>query len=115
MESFPNIVHGGVSSTLLDEVGGVCVQAQLDRVALTLSSRIHYHAPVYRDQKVLGHARVVTRLKRYVLVTGELYDKKGKVLSTMTALYFIPYMKIFQKISRLKDEEISEAIASYVD
>jgi uncharacterized protein (TIGR00369 family) len=115
LESFPNIVHGGVTSTLLDEVCGVTVQAELGRVGLTVSSRIHFHRPVYQDQLVRGHAKVVAKYQRYVLVRGTIFDQEGRILASMTALFFIPNMKIFKKVTNLKDEDISEAIAKYVD
>jgi acyl-coenzyme A thioesterase PaaI-like protein len=112
LESFPNIVHGGLSATILDELGGVAIQRELDAFALTASSRINFHAPAYTDRQLFGHARIAARLKRYVLVEAELYDEKGKILSSMSALYFIPPKGLFKHLTKL--ETMSPEVASYV-
>ena len=115
LESFPNILHGGISGTLLDELGAVTIQAELNRFAFTVSSRITFHAPTYRDRLVLGHAKVLTRHKQHVLVSAILHDKKGKILASMTALYFIPNRATFKKVTKIAEEDISDTVASYVD
>lgn len=112
LESFPKIVHGGISATLLDELAGVLIQAELDLLGFTVSARVNYHSPVYNDRVVLGHARIVARYKRYVLVQGELFDEKGKILSTMTCLYFIPNKSTFKYVTKI--DTMSPELESYV-
>lgn len=112
MVSFPNIVHGGLSATLLDELGGVLIQSDLNAFALTVSTRINYHSPVYADRPLLAHAKILGKFRRYVLVEGVIFSDKGKILSTMTTLYFIPSTSMFKHITKLT--AVSESIASYL-
>jgi uncharacterized protein (TIGR00369 family) len=112
LESFHNIVHGGISATLLDEVAGVAIQAELNAFAFTISARVNYHSAVYRDRLVLGHARIVARYKRYVLVQGELFDEKGKILNSMTSLFYIPNKSTFKHVTRM--HSVSPELESYV-
>ena len=111
-ESFPNIIHGGLSGLILDELGGVVIQSELDVFALTISSQIRYHSPAYSDRNVHAHARIVCKYRRYVLVDAILYDAHGKILTTMTGLYYIPPRKVFSRVTKIQD--MSAEVKSYV-
>lgn len=113
LESFPNIVHGGISGTLLDELGGVLIQAKLNKFAFTISSRIHYRSAIYSDRPVLGHAKILRKTGRSVLVEAVLYTEEGKILSSMVGLYYIPSKKVFQHVTKI--DSFSPEIGSYID
>lgn len=112
LESFPNIIHGGLSATILDELGGVVIQSDDDVFAVTVSSNFFYHSPVYLDQKIYGYARIVSRFKKYILVEGQLFDAKSKIFCSMSGLYYVPSKKAFNFITKLK--QYSPEIESYV-
>lgn len=103
MESFPNIVHGGISATMLDDLGGVAILHAHERFAVTVSAKFTWHSPAYLAKALHGHARVLMRLKRHVLVEGVLHDEKGRIVASMTGLYFIPSKALFQHLIKVQD------------
>lgn len=112
LESFPNIIHGGMLATILDELGGVVIQSDMNAFALTVSASIFYHAPVYLDKPVMGFAKINTKFRRYVSVNGALFSESGKILCSMSSLYFVPPETMFKHLTKLVD--YSAEIGSYV-
>ena len=112
-ESFPGIVHGGMSALLLDEVGGVLIQAKLNRFAFTAHSIIRYHKAVYSENELIIVARIVKKFRRYVFVNGEILDKNGRILTSMSAVYFLPNHSQFKHVSKLNS--MSKEVEAYVE
>lgn len=85
-EGYRGIYHGGVLSTLLDEVMIKAILA-LDIYAVTAEITVRFVAPVRVGDR-LSLSGWVTKQKRRVFHTeGRAVDQKGNLLATATAIY----------------------------
>lgn len=87
----PGIVHGGIQATILDEVLGRAAQRAVTelvgerRSIVTASFELRYRAPCMIDQPITARARVDRIEWPSILVSGELTDAAGSLLTEATA------------------------------
>ena len=85
-------VHGGVVTTLLDSVGGLCVIAQLQRMqpVATLDLRIDYLKPATPRSHLLAEARVERMTRTVAFVSGLAYqDRPESPIARATASFIL--------------------------
>ena len=85
-------VHGGVVTTLLDSVGGLCVFAQLQRMqpVATLDLRIDYLKPATLRSHLIAEARVERMTRTVAFVSGVAYqDRPESPIARATASFFL--------------------------
>ncbi|MFD1735689.1 PaaI family thioesterase [Bacillus salitolerans] len=85
-----NIVHGGITATLLDSAMGTLVHKILpeDMAAVTSEMKINYVAPgVGEDIKCV--ASIIHRGKKTFVCEGKVYRHDGKLMAHSTASFFI--------------------------
>jgi len=77
-----NFVHGGVITTILDEVMGWSAIYMLKTLTLTKSITVDFLKPVYIDDELRAEGRISRRdSEREVLMEGLLYNSKDKLCS----------------------------------
>ncbi len=84
----PNVVHGGVQATLLDEVLGVAghVAFEDEEVDIvTVDFELRYSRPVLAGVPIVVIGEFERREARDVYVRGEIRDAEGQVLTTARA------------------------------
>ena len=80
-----NIVHGGVTATLLDTVMGCAVQSTLEAGGGYASSdlQVRYLRPVTLESGTLrGEGKVVYKGSRLATAEGSVTDARGKLIAT---------------------------------
>ncbi|KAJ2653723.1 hypothetical protein IWW40_000007 [Coemansia sp. RSA 1250] len=85
------IVHGGVQAALFDEITAKPAfwNSPLN-VALTASLKVNYRKPAIADQLFVVRTQLKEMDGRKAVVTAQLEDNKGNVLSDAEALYITP-------------------------
>lgn len=85
-----NIIHGGITATLLDSVMGSAVydHLPLGSSAVTNQLNIHYIAPGIGDS-IRCRAEIIHKGSKTVVVSGEAYRSDGKKIAHATATFFI--------------------------
>jgi acyl-coenzyme A thioesterase PaaI-like protein len=87
----PDLVHGGIQATILDEVMGHAAQRTVKdiagdrRVIVTASFELRYRAPCPTGQPVTARGRVDRVEWPSVFVAGTLTDSEGRLLTEATA------------------------------
>jgi len=85
-----NILHGGIQTTLMDEVASWFVFTKLETGGVTYSLENRYKKPVPVDQ---GAIKLVARqksLKRNLVdIEVELFDASGRLCSVGSVKYFL--------------------------
>jgi acyl-coenzyme A thioesterase PaaI-like protein len=77
-----NFVHGGVITTILDEVMGWSAIYLLKTLTLTKSITVDFLKPIYINDELRAEGRISRRDNdREVLMEGLLYNSKGKLCS----------------------------------
>ena len=86
-QGFPDVVHGGIVSAMLDEVAArALLDGEPPRFMFTARLDIRYrkNVPVGQPLRVVGKALVVK--KRTATATSLIYDASGAVLAQAEAL-----------------------------
>ncbi len=85
-EGWHGIAHGGIVSTILDEVMAWAL-VEHDLWGLTARMSIEFKKPVPIGAPIRGEGRVVSVRRRIVEAEGALRDAAGTILATSTATY----------------------------
>lgn len=86
-EGFPDIVHGGILSAILDEVTGRAQMSFKDRFMVTAQLTMRFRLPVLVDQNytVLGVAGEIKG--RVSKSTGQILDMDGRIMAEADAVF----------------------------
>ncbi len=85
-EGWDGIAHGGIISTILDEVMAWAV-IEHDLWGVTARMTVEFKKPVPIGRPIRGEGRVTSVRRRVVETEGELTDGEGNVLARATATY----------------------------
>ena len=78
---YSGMVHGGITSALLDELIVLAIIHNVRDYLATISIKVKYKAPFFIDSKVIVKGRYVGKEKHIYIGEGEIIDEKGKVLA----------------------------------
>ena len=95
-QSYPDRVHGGMISTMIDELAGRALWVtQPDKIAVTIDLSVKYRKPVPYGVRLIGKGVITEMLSRAYTAKCAIMDSDGNVLADCTARYFmIPVDKI---------------------
>ncbi len=89
-QGYYQVVHGGIQSTLMDEVGSWCCQIKLKRAGVTRNLNVKYRKPLYINQdKVCIKAKLIELKRSIAKVQIEIIDSKGILCSSAEADFFM--------------------------
>jgi len=87
------VIHGGVTTTLLDNASGIATQLSLpERVAIaTLDLRIDYMRPAEPGEDIFAHAHCYKVTKNIAFVRGTAYhgDNEDDPIATSVATFML--------------------------
>jgi len=107
------LVHGGVITTILDEIMSWSAITMLKRIILTKSMTVDFIKPVFIDDELTVEGKVLERKsERDALMAGFLYNPKGELCakSQGTFALFTPEAAIRMKILSAEDVKDFEAL-----
>ncbi len=80
-QSYPNVMHGGISATILDEVIGRAIMMTTDSstFGVTVELNVRYKKPVPLGVELKAISRITKDRGRIFEGTGELYLPNGDV------------------------------------
>lgn len=80
-QSYPNVIHGGISATILDEVIGRAIMMTTDSntFGVTIELKVRYKKPVPLDSELKAIGRIINDRGRIFEGTGELYLPNGDI------------------------------------
>jgi uncharacterized protein (TIGR00369 family) len=109
------IVHGGVLSTMLDEIMGWSAIYTLRQIVMTKSMTIDYLKPVYIEDKLRVEGKVIERVSdREVIIEGKLY-KEDNVLCAQTRGTFAVFTANAIKRMKIMPQEVIDSFGEYLD
>ena len=89
-QGYPNVLHGGIISALLDELAAWCVSVKAGTAGVTTEMNIRYLAPVYINKgDVSLKARITEQTERNAKVHCQLFDSQSKICSEAMAVFFL--------------------------
>jgi uncharacterized protein (TIGR00369 family) len=87
--SYDGIVHGGVISTLLDELLGWPIALQTGRMAYTGELTVRFVKPMPAGRVYLATARPGANRRRYWESEGDIRDEQGRIYAKGRGKYFL--------------------------
>lgn len=107
-QSYPGRTHGGLVSTMLDELIGRAIWIyDPNQWGVTMTLNIKYRKPTPYNTKLKGVGRIDSQTSRTFTGSGEIYDMNGNVLAEATANYMkLPIEKIADNFSKDHDVNI---------
>ncbi|MBR5778389.1 MAG: PaaI family thioesterase [Bacteroidales bacterium] len=89
-EGYPNILHGGIQSTLLDEIAAWAVYVKGQTSGVTSRMNVKYHKPVLvRGNSLLLRAKILEVRRRFANIKAELINSDGEVCSEADLVYYM--------------------------
>jgi uncharacterized protein (TIGR00369 family) len=87
-QGYPNILHGGIIATLLDEIGAWCVSVKIGTAGVTSEMTIKFLHPVYINRGAIGlEAEIAEQTERSAKIICRLSDGTTKLCAEATAVY----------------------------
>ncbi|MBW8333873.1 MAG: PaaI family thioesterase [Prolixibacteraceae bacterium] len=90
LQSYPKVVHGGIQSTLLDEISGWLVYVKCGTVGVTAEMKVRFKQPLMIDQgQVTIRAKLLERNTRMAVIQSRLINSSGKVCAEAELRFFL--------------------------
>lgn len=105
-QSYPGRCHGGMITSMLDElIGRALWVVEPDVLAVTATISVRFLKPVPLNEDLIGVGKLTKNNRFLFEAEGFIKDKTGKVLATATATYFkLPQEKISEGTDILHDD-----------
>lgn len=86
---FYNVLHGGIQSVLIDEIGAWCIQIKHKTAGVTAKLETRYKRPVKIDKgNIKLRARITETKRNLVTVYARLFDAGQNLCAEGEAQYF---------------------------
>lgn len=101
LQGYPNVLHGGIQSTIMDEVASWAVYVLCETGGVTSKMEIRFLKPVLLTNGLLTiKASLISKEKRVANLKTELFDGKGVLCAEGVVQYFIyPQEIAIQKLN----------------
>lgn len=108
-QSYPERTHGGMISSMLDEIIGRAIWiTSPEEWGVTMELNVKYRKPVPYNQELKAVGRIIKNGNRAFTGTGEIYDLTGNVLAEASATYF--KVPLLSTIGDINHEDINVKI-----
>jgi uncharacterized protein (TIGR00369 family) len=89
-QSWENVVHGGIQSTMLDEIGGWLVNVQLDTCGVTAKMETKFLKPLlFSDGMVEIRAKLVKVVRNIAIIETWILNGLGEICTKSEINYYI--------------------------
>lgn len=88
-QSFPERVHGGLTATMLDELGlrAMWAKDSEEMLGVTMSMEVKLRKPVPYNVDLIGRGIVERDSAKFAAIKAELFDRKGTLLAEALLKY----------------------------
>jgi uncharacterized protein (TIGR00369 family) len=88
-QGWGNILHGGIQTTLVDEIGAWAILLSCDLAGVTTKLEMKFLKPLFTNAGELTiRSRVREAKRRMAIVDSEIYNPAGVICSQAVAHYF---------------------------
>ena len=109
MGGWQDIVHGGIVSTILDEIMGWAGLYLLKKITLTNSMTVDFVKAVHVGERLGAEGRVIDfNGERNASVEGFLYNQKNELCAKSKGNFTVLSPKLAKRIGIMTDDHIKE-------
>ena len=103
------VVHGGILSTILDEVMSWGAIFLARKFILTKSMTVNYHKPVMVGDMLRVESEIKERLSdREASMTGRIFNSKGELSVSSTGIMALMDMEYVKKIGFMPEKDVDD-------
>jgi len=89
-QSWLNVLHGGIQSTLLDEIGGWIISRKLQTTGVTSRLEVRFIKSISTEEPQLTiRGRIKEQKRNAVFMEAEIYNSKEEMCARADIVYFI--------------------------
>ena len=104
-----NLVHGGVLSTILDEIMSWSAIYLLKKMILTKSMTIDFIKPVYEGMQLKVEGSIFEKKsEREAMMQGRIFSSEGVLCAESKGIYVLFEPETAKKLNLLSDEAIKD-------
>lgn len=105
-QSYPERMHGGIVSALLDETMGRAIQTMDENIwGVTVELTVRFMKPIPLNQTLYSVATVVNKRSRMFEGEGYICNTNKEILATAKAKYFIQHVdKIISDVDFVREK-----------
>ena len=90
LQSYPNVIHGGIQATLMDEIAGWVVYVKCGTIGLTVEMNVKFLQPLCIDLgQITIRGRLSKQTKRIATIETQLIDSSEKICSEAEFKFFL--------------------------
>lgn len=110
-----NLVHGGVLSTMLDEIMARAMIHSLKSLGLTKSMTVNFIRPVHVGREVIVEGKILeAKEDREAITEGVIYDEKGDVCTRSTGTFMLFSPKAIKR-KGISSDDVIEWFEKYIE
>lgn len=103
------VVHGGILSTMLDEVMGWSAIYLLKKFILTKNMTVNYYRPVFVGETLHIEGRIKEKInEKEVSMTGRIYNSKNELCVTSTGIFALFDIDKIKKMGIMKEKDLDD-------
>jgi len=115
LSGWSNLVHGGVITTILDEIMGRSALHFVKRITLTKAISVEFLKPLYVGDELKAEGRLrEIRSEREAVLESSLYNSKGELCAKGTGVFATFTAEALKKL-RIIDEETLKGVARLIE
>ncbi|MCF7791739.1 MAG: PaaI family thioesterase [Victivallales bacterium] len=102
-----NLVHGGMTSTILDEVMAWAAVYFTAQLVFTKTMTIDYLNPIHVETQIRAKSWIETiRNPREAVMSSDIYDLKGELCARGTGIYKLFPIKLARRLNLLTEKSL---------
>jgi len=106
---YNKVVHGGIVSTVLDEIMGWAALYLLEKITLTKTMTVAFDKAVYVGEPLMAEAKVIGRSgKREALLEAYIENEKGEICATSEGSFTLLSPKLAIRLGVMSAEGLKE-------
>lgn len=102
------LVHGGIISTILDELMAWTVIYMTKNIMLTKSITVNYHNKILSGTEIQAFSRIEQIRDKEAILNSEIYDDKDCLCAQATGIYAVFPLKLARRLHLMSDSSIAE-------
>jgi len=105
-KGWDQVIHGGVLSTILDEIMGWAAIYITKNIILTKSMSISYHEKVSTNSRIRAFAWIEEIRRNEITLKSELYNDNGVLCTSANGLYALFPLKLARRLRLMSEESL---------
>ena len=110
-ENYPGMIHGGIMTTILDELLGFSIYHETGMFAVSVKAKLQWRKPMNVGDEIIGWAKIVSRYKQFYKAEGFLYNQHGDCIQSMSGVYYTPNERLFRRLTGIR--KLPEILSSH--